>query len=51
VQFTGDFTAFDIRTGEFWSYAHQRTGSMSLVAAGKITKLGQPEIALSVEKR
>ena len=53
VQFTGDvghISAFDTRTGEFWGYKEQKLGSMDLVTVGRITKLGQPQIVLSVDK-
>jgi len=52
VQFTGgrtEFSAFDQRTGEWWVYSYVHKGAFGLVMAGKLTKLGQQEIPLSVE--
>jgi hypothetical protein len=52
VQFGGasGLSFFDARTGEFWSYAWQRTGLLTLKQAGKVSRLGQPQIQLSVDK-
>jgi hypothetical protein len=46
------FEAIDTRTGEFWEYGQPIgvSGKLMLRQTGRISKLGQPEIPLSVDK-